>query len=238
MKLPFTRVATSGRFILLIILIGVGLLWITRSIFTVKSVNCYLASGESCSELLRTQAATLIDTPFFGVDWQTRLSTVFSSQSVAVTDYQLIFPDQLTLILLADRPAYRVQLEGKLLTIDESGNNMFLDGSDYPIISIDQKIQDQVVGQDNINAEYHQLFMQLSKSVPSLGTFELKSEYRLEIITPDKTYIVNPQQPAAQVVQLLKYAQQIDWNKIEGPVVEVDLRYREPVLRQNQTTRP
>jgi hypothetical protein len=232
------------RYILIVLLAlaSVSATLMVTLLFRVKEVECSLSSGSRCPDELTQSSATLKNRSLFFSDFQTLIEQPgFNDHHYKLANLSKRLPSTLIIELQPLETAYLIALRGsdRLVAVSESGV-IHTDPveSDSAVVEVEKNTWEQIIEKDSAE-ELHSTIMRLLDSLYKNEffydtiTWINHDEIRVKIAGGVEV-IFDSSLSELTVYQTKSLLNSKEFAELEVKPVEVDMRFRLPVLRTSR----
>jgi hypothetical protein len=225
------------------LLILIGSVAGVSQVFSVKQLHCALVEKESCPPELTARLQQLMNRSLFATDFQAEAQAATAQTVYEFTKIEKRLPNQLTLTFQQAAPLYRLRHQNSEHTVSESGSLFFsaTDEKAAPLL-ITIAGESPFTPEGSVSSELQRPLGELAKNLsqasitPREVLWISPQEIRL-VLSENTTALLDHTNPAGAVQQLAIILKSEEYQAAvadaEGKI-EVDLRFKLPVLRRAQ----
>lgn len=205
----------------------------------VSHVECRM-DGKNCPQELLEKISVLRGTSFFFGNFEDKLSKNKSTNLVYILEsVKKKFPNTLDLFFKQEQVRYSLLILDKKEYIGESGIVLPSEQDATKTMSVDWKSEEPIIQNTKVIGKYHTKFLTISQ------IFNQKSIENAHFIwNSDQEILLNlPNQPVlifdietieTQIKKIDTIINARELEEIEGPILEIDMRFDLPVLRTSR----
>lgn len=204
----------------------------------ITSINCQIET-QPCPENIQLLFRPVLGQSIFFSNLEALLNTQLQDQSFQLIKINKRLPSQLTIWLRSIDPIYNLQFSDKTQAVDLKGNLLAQQLSNLPtmIVQTDCPIMAQPQQLDQkIHFQLIQLWQQFQvKQLKPERVNCISSDLVLIKITGQPQFLLDLANLATQTQKLLIVISSLKLETFNPSIQEVDLRFNQPVLRENLT---
>jgi cell division septal protein FtsQ len=229
----------SKQTILLLGILGsVAVIFLMLATFPINKINCRL-ENDTCPDETNQLLQPLVGKSIFFTDFDSELVKLFTNQPFKLIKIQKQLPGQLIVQLKPLDPIYNLVMTDQTLAVDSEGNILAQQMPNLPNLVVKNNCP-ILPEQQQINLKMHQQLMMLwkqlqIKKIAPLSVSCLSTDLVVIKLANQPQFLLHPDDLSVQTQKLIVLINSLQLNTFDPEVKEVDLRFKQPILRENLT---
>lgn len=237
-KTPINKIAVLRVIAVIIILAVVAtVFFLVRSFFTVKTIDCQLLSGETCSPELISSLDPLLGSSMFFEDYSQKFSTSQSlNQPVSLVTFKKELPNSLLIVFQQEPTAYTIKSGDTTVVVSKTGR-IFTHQMDTTGLMLVEMTGEFTTSEGFVDSSIHQSILGIILTSSELQlpltqiTWVDKSTIKLSMENRTEVFIIDSERPSLELNKISLVLKSNEYRNIEEPKQELDVRFTMPVLR-------